>query len=139
MFSAPAIPAAAISRKVFCGTTLGEFVNVQSAGSNPAGFVHPLAIEVMAEAGIDISGHRSKHLNEFSSQPVTTVITVCGNADQTCPIFPGQLNRHHWPFFEPAKAADSEEEMLQRFRQVRVEMRRVFEAYAAGLCDSAKR
>jgi arsenate reductase len=76
----------------------GDLVNVQSAGSNPAGHVHPLAIKVMAEAGIDISGHRSKHLKEFLDQPVHTVITVCGNADQACPIFPGQVNRHHWPF-----------------------------------------
>ena len=93
----------------------------------------------MAEVDIDISGHRSKHLNEFLTQPVTTVITVCGNADHACPIFPGQLNRHHWPFFDPAKATGSEAEILQCFRTVRDEMRRVFEAYAAGWKDAAKR
>jgi arsenate reductase len=92
----------------------------------------------MAEVGIDISAHRSKHLKEFLELPVTTVITVCGNADQACPIFPGQLNRHHWPFFDPAKASGSDEEILQCFRKVRDEMRRVFEAYAAGLKDAAK-
>jgi arsenate reductase len=120
----------------FLRTALGDLANVQSAGSNPAGQVHPLAIKVMAEAGIDISGHRSKHLKEFVEQPVHTVITVCGNADQACPIFPGQLNRHYWPFFDPAKAAGSEEEILKCFRTVRDEMRRVFEAYAAGLRDA---
>jgi arsenate reductase len=117
---------------------LGDLANVQSAGSKPADYVHPLAIEVMAEIGIDISAHRSKHLSEFLSQRVDTVITVCGNADQACPIFPGQLNRHHWPFYDPAKATGSEQEILECFRKVRDEMRRVFEAYAAGLKDSLK-
>ena len=87
----------------------------------------------MAEVGIDISGHRSKHLKEFLDQPVHTVITVCGNVDQACPIFPGQVNRHHWPFFDPAKATGSEEEILACFRRVRDEMRRVFEAYAGRI------
>ena len=122
----------------FLRAAAGELVNVQSAGSNPTGHVHPLAIKVMAEAGIDISGHRSKHLKEFLEQPVHTVITVCGNLDQGCPIFPGQVNRHHWPFADPAKATGSEEEILACFRRVRDEMRRVFEAYAAGLHDAAR-
>ena len=120
----------------FLRAALGDLANVQSAGSNPAGQVHPLAIQVMAEAGIDISKHRSKHLKEFLDQPVNTVITVCDNLDQGCPIFPGQVNRHHWPFLDPAKATGSEEEILNCFRQVRDEMRRVFEAYAAGWCDA---
>ena len=119
----------------FLRAELGDSANVQSAGSNPTGHVHPLAVKVMAEVGIDISGHRSKHLKEFLNQPVITVITVCGNVDQACPIFPGQVNRHHWPFIDPAKATGSEEEILNCFRTVRDEMRRVFEAYAAGLRD----
>jgi len=122
----------------FLRAALGDLANVQSAGSKPAGFVHPLAIKVMAEVGIDISGHRSKHLKEYLEQPVHTVITVCGNADAACPIFPGQVNRHHWPFLDPAKAAGSAEEKLNCFRQVRDEMRRVFEAYAAGLHDATR-
>src|SRR4051812_34804406 len=81
-----------------------DLLNVQSAGSKPTGHVHPLAIKVMAEIGIDISQHRSKHLDEFLNQKIETVITVCGNADQACPMFPGQVNRHHWAFFDPAKA-----------------------------------
>jgi arsenate reductase len=113
----------------------GDFLEVASAGSNPAGYVHPLAIQVMREIGIDISGHRSKHLNEFLSRPVETVITVCGNADQACPTFPGQVNRHHWPFDDPAKATGTDEEKLAVFRRVRDEIRRVFEAYAAGRRD----
>jgi arsenate reductase len=113
----------------------GAALNVQSAGSKPAGYVHPLAIKVMAEIGIDISQHRSKPLTEFLDQKVETVITVCGNADQACPIFPGQVNRHHWPFYDPAHAEGTEEEKLQVFRRIRDEIRRVFEAYAAGRSD----
>ena len=116
----------------------GRF-RVASAGSKPAGYVHPLAIKAMAEVGVDISAHTSKHLNGFLDQPVETVITVCGNADQACPIFPGQVNRHHWPFLDPAHATGTEEEKLQVFRQVRDEMRRVFEAYAKGRIDAEPR
>jgi arsenate reductase len=115
----------------------GDLLEVQSAGSRPAGYVHPLAVQVMREIGIDISGHRSKHLDEFRNQPVETVITVCGNADQVCPVFPGQANRYHWGFYDPAKAEGTTEEKLAVFRRVRDEIRLVFEAYAAGRRDGA--
>ncbi len=115
----------------------GDLIDVQSAGSKPAGHVHPLAIKVMTEIGLDISQHRSKHLNEFLNRQITTVITVCGNADQACPVFPGQVNRHHWGVDDPAKAGGDAEQQLQVFRRVRDEIRRVFEAYAAGLRDGA--
>ncbi len=110
----------------------GDILEVASAGSRPAGYVHPLAIRVMQEIGMDIAGHRSKHLSEFLARPVETVITVCGNADQACPMFPGQVNRYHWGFDDPAHATGTEEEQLAVFRRVRDEIRRVFEAYAAG-------
>lgn len=113
----------------------GDVIDVRSAGSKPAGYVHPLAIRALAEIGIDISGHRSKHLDEFLSLKVETVITVCGNADQACPMFPGQVNRHHWGFDDPAHAEGTEEEQMAVFRRVRDEIRRVFEAYAAGRRD----
>ena len=116
----------------------GDFLNVVSAGSKPAGHVHPLAIRAMQEIGIDISGHRSKHLNEFLAQNVETVITVCGHADQACPVFPGQVNRHHWPFDDPAHAAGTDEEKLAVFRRVRDEIRRAFSAYADGRRDALK-
>jgi arsenate reductase len=116
----------------------GDLFNVVSAGSKPAGYVHPLAIVAMKETGIDISGHRSKHMDEFINQDVETVITVCGNADQACPVFPGQLNRHHWPFYDPAHATGTDEEKLAVFRQVRDEIRRVFTAYADGRRDQMK-
>ena len=116
----------------------GDFLDVRSAGSKPAGYVHPLAIKAMAELGIDISGHHSKHMDEFLQQDVETVITVCGNADQACPVFPGQLNRHHWGFDDLAHATGDEAAQLAVFRRVRDEIKRVFEAYADGRRDQAK-
>ncbi len=112
-----------------------DLVVVHSAGSRPAGYVHPKAIQVMQEIGIDISQHHSKHMNDFLAHSITTVITVCGHADQACPLFPGQLNRHHWGFADPAHATGTEEEILNQFRRVRDEIKQVFEAYAAGLRD----
>jgi arsenate reductase len=117
---------------------VGDKLRVASAGSKPAGYVHPLAIRALAEIGIDISSHHSKHLNEFLAQDVETVITVCGNADQVCPMFPGQMNRHHWGFDDPAHATGSDEEQLAIFRRVRDEIARVFRAYAAGRLDALK-
>ena len=116
----------------------GDLFEVYSAGSKPAGYVHPLAIRAMREIGIDISGHRSKSMNEFLTTPIETVITVCGNADQACPVFPGQVNRHHWPFDDPAHATGTEEEQLAVFRRVRNEIRRTLDAYVAGRRDALK-
>ena len=116
----------------------GDLIEVQSAGSQPAGYVHPLAIQAMREIGIDISSHRSKSMTEFLSTPIETVITVCGNADQACPIFPRQVNRHHWPFDDPARAPGTEVEKLAVFRRVRDEIRHQFEAYAAARRDAQK-
>ena len=112
---------------------VGGAADVASAGSDPAGYVHPMAVEVMKEIEIDISAHTSKHLDEFLQREVHTVITVCGNADQACPIFPGQAEKHHWPFDDPAKAVGSEEEIRAVFRRVRDEIRAKFEAYAAEI------
>ena len=112
---------------------VGEAAEVASAGSDPAGYVHPMAGEVMKEIEIDISPHTSKHLDKFLQREVHTVITVCGNADQACPIFPGQADKHHWPFDDPAKATGSEEEIRAVFRRVRDEIRAKFEAYAAEI------
>ncbi len=116
----------------------GDILEVASAGSKPAGYVHPLATRAMSEIGIDLSAHHSKHLDEFLTHQVETVITVCGKADQVCPSFPGQVQRHHWGFDDPAHAEGSEDEQLAVFRRVRDEIRRVFEAYAAGRRDSVR-
>jgi arsenate reductase (thioredoxin) len=117
---------------------LGTNFRVESAGSKPAGYVHPLAIRALAEIGIDISSHRSKHLEEFLADEIETVITVCGNADQACPMFPGQVNRHHWGFIDPAHAEGDEDAQMLVFRSVRDEIQRVFEVYAAGRLDAVK-
>ena len=110
-----------------------ELIEVASAGSNPSGYVHPKAITVLDEIGIDISSHTSKHMNDFLDQDINTVITVCGNADQECPTYPGQFHRHHWGFEDPAHAEGSEDEVMEVFRKVRNEIKLVFEAYAAGI------
>ena len=107
----------------------GDVLNVQSAGSAPTGSVHPLAILTLGDIGIDISSHTSKHMNEFLSGNVETVITVCDNADQACPSFPGQSYRHHWPFPDPGKAKGTEAEIRNVFEQVRDDIRRVFTDY----------
>lgn len=111
----------------------GDIIDVHSAGSKPAGHVHPKAIQVLREIGIDISRHTSKHMNEFLGANIHTVITVCGHADQACPRYPTQVKRYHWGFEDPAQARGSEEEILAEFRRVRDQIRLVFEAYAAGL------
>ncbi|MBJ7396199.1 MAG: arsenate reductase ArsC [Akkermansiaceae bacterium] len=118
--------------------TLNNNFRVASAGSNPSGYVHPLSVQAMKEIGIDISSHHSKHMDEFLADEVSTVITVCGNADQACPMFPGQISRHHWGFDDPAHATGTEEEQMVVFRRVRDEIARVFQAYGAGLLDSTK-
>ena len=110
-----------------------ELIEVASAGSNPSGYVHPKAITVLDEIGIDISSHTSKHMNDFLDQDIHTVITVCGNADQECPTYPGQFHRHHWGFEDPAHAEGNEDEVMEVFRKVRNEIKLVFEAYAAGI------
>ena len=107
----------------------GDILNVQSAGSDPTGYVHPLAIKALGEIGIDISSNTSKHMNEFLKQDVETVITVCGNANQACPVYPGQANRFHWPFDDPAKAEGSETEIWKTFLKIRDEIQKTFSNY----------
>lgn len=114
----------------------GDVLRVESAGSRPSGYVHPLAIRALEEIGLSLSEGRSKSLEEFQEETVETVITVCGNADQACPNFPGQKRRYHWPFDDPADAEGSEEEQMEVFRRVRDEIDRVFSAYGFGRRDS---
>jgi arsenate reductase (thioredoxin) len=114
----------------------GDSIEVYSAGVKPAGRVHPRAIATLAEIGIDISGQASKHVDQFLGKPITTVITVCGNADEACPTFPGKVIRHHWGFTDPAHVKGTEEQITAEFCKVRDEMKRIFDAYAAGLKDA---
>lgn len=100
----------------------GMRYEVMSAGVEPS-FVRPQAIEAMREIGIDITSHRSKSLDEFLGQPFDYVITVCDNAKEHCPIFPGNAKRIHWSFDDPAAATGDEAEQLSVFRRVRDEIR----------------
>lgn len=93
-------------------------VEAHSAGTHPSR-VNPLAIEALEEVGIDISGHRSKSVEEFAGQPFDVVITVCDNAKESCPIFPGAPERLHWSYEDPAAVEGSKEERLRAFRMVR--------------------
>lgn len=114
----------------------GDLFDVYSAGSKPAGYVHPVGIEVLKEIGIDISGHESKHLDQYLDVGVDTVITVCGNANDACPVFPGKVRRHHYGFEDPPKAARPGETEIDAFRRIRDEIRMVFEAYVDGYRDA---
>lgn len=98
----------------------GDHVEVFSAGSHPAGQVHPGAIQAMAEIGIDISHHQSKSMAQFIGRPFDYVITVCDNAAEACPIFPGKARRLHHGFTDPAKAPADQQ--TAAFRQVRDQM-----------------
>ena len=106
----------------------GDRFEVESAGTKP-GHVRPEAIAVMKEIGIDISGHRSKHVDEFAGQSFDYVLTVCDNAKESCQIFPGHGNRIHKAFEDPAALEGSEQDRLALFRRVRDEIR----AYLKGL------
>jgi arsenate reductase len=98
----------------------GRF-EVFSAGTKPSQ-VRPEAIAVMAEIGLDISGHRSKSVDEFAGRRLDFVITVCDNAKETCPVFPAAVRRLHWPFEDPAAVEGSEEVRKAAFRRVRDRM-----------------
>jgi arsenate reductase (thioredoxin) len=100
----------------------GELFEVESAGTKPSS-VRPEAIAVMKELGINIRGHRSKHVDEFSGQPFDYVITVCDNARESCPVFLGKAQKLHHGFKDPAAVVGSEEERLEVFRRVRNELR----------------
>lgn len=100
----------------------GDKFEVESAGVEPS-HVRPQAIEAMREIGIDISGHRSKSVDEFTGREFDYVITVCDNANERCPVFPGKTERIHWSFEDPAAATGDEAARLAVFRRVRDEIR----------------
>lgn len=101
----------------------GDWFEVESAGVIKS-FVRPQAIAAMEEIGIDITGHRSKSVEEFAGQEFDYVITVCDNAKESCPVFPGKTQRIHWSFDDPAEADGSEAEVIAVFTRVRDEIRK---------------
>jgi len=103
----------------------GDSIEPYSAGVEPHG-MNPLAIKVMGEAGVDISGQRSKHVDELRAVPFDYVVTVCDHANETCPVFPGPVKRVHAGFDDPprlARNAKTEGEALAHYRRVRDEIR----------------
>jgi len=101
---------------------LGDRIEAFSAGTE-ASIVNPRAITVLQEIGIDISGHRSKNVDEFAGEQFDQTITLCGDARDTCPIFSGGGKRVHIGFSDPAKAVGTEEEIMEAFRRVRDEIK----------------
>ncbi len=110
----------------------GDRFEVHSAGLEPKG-VHPLTIRVLEEIGVDTRAHTSKPLTDYIGKThFGYLITVCSNADERCPIFPGMGVRLHWPFEDPAAFQGSEEEKLARFRTVRDQIDERIRAWLAG-------
>jgi arsenate reductase len=93
-------------------------IQIYSAGTEPKS-VHPLAVRVMREAGIDISAQRSKGLEAVPLEEIDLVITLCGQAEESCPTFPKKTERVHWPLPDPALAQGTEQAILKTFREVR--------------------
>lgn len=110
---------------------------VFSAGTHP-GRVRPEAIEAMREVGIDISAHRSKSVDAFAGRQFDCVITVCDNARENCPVFPGNVERIHWSFDDPAAAEGDEEMRLAEFRRVRDEIRARLKAFIYADAERVK-
>lgn len=108
----------------------GDRFEVESAGTKPSQ-VRPEAIAAMKEAGIDISGHRSKSVDEFAGRSFDYVLTVCDNANEICPIYPGHTNRLHHSFEDPAAVQGSAEERIAVFRRVRDEISAYLKNFAA--------
>jgi arsenate reductase (thioredoxin) len=110
----------------------GDKFEAFSAGAKPTGYVHPLAIKAMAEVGIDISTHTSKHLDVFDGQKFDYLITVCDSAREACPTYAGAENQLHWSFDDPAHAPGTEEEKMRVFRRVRDEIRQRIQQFLAS-------
>ena len=107
----------------------GDLIEAYSAGVDPHG-MNPLAVRVMSEVGVDLSGHHSKHVDTLLGVPFDYVVTVCDQANESCPVFPGEARRLHVGFDDPprlARDAASEEEALPHYRRVRDEIRRFIE------------
>lgn len=115
----------------------GDLMEVYSAGSNPKGVVHPMALQVIQELGLSTDGHNSEHLDLYLDKNIDTIITVCSHADNVCPDFPGLANRYHWGFEDPPHSRREGEVEIDAFRRIRDEIKVVFEAYALGYREGA--
>ena len=113
-----------------------DLFEIFSAGSNPKGEVHALAIEALKEINIDISHHTSDHLDLYLNSGIDTVITVCDNAKEACPVFPNSPKSYHWSFEDPPHAMQEGESEMDAFRRIRDQIKLVFEAYVSGYRDA---
>lgn len=114
-------------------------LQVASAGTNPARQVHPFAIRVMKEVGIDISSNGPKHVDQFLNKAFDYVITVCDNANETCPAFAGKVrHRLHMGFDDPAEAAGTEDQVLSEFRRIRDKIKISFHRFYTGTLKKEK-
>jgi protein-tyrosine-phosphatase len=111
----------------------GERVAVQSAGSQPAGIVNPRTIQVLDETGLDHGWARSKSMTEYLDQEFDHVLTVCDDAAEACPVFPGPAVRTHWSIADPASAAGTNDEVLAVYRATLADLRGRIEAFLATL------
>ena len=111
----------------------GERVAVQSAGSQPAGTVNPRTIQVLDEAGLDHGWARSKSMTEFLDREFDHVLTVCDDAAEACPVFPGPAVRTHWSIPDPASATGTDDEVLAVYRATLADLRERIEAFLATL------
>jgi arsenate reductase len=102
----------------------GDVLEVVSAGSRPAGWVHPLAIRALADVGIDASEQTSKSADQFINEPFDVVVTVCDSAAQDCPVWPGAKRIEHWPIEDPSYGPDDPATRPDRFAETRDELRR---------------
>ena len=107
----------------------GDVWKAESAGSDPAGYVHPLALTALAEIELPIDGLVSKSMDEFKDQQIDLVVTVCDNAKESCPMIPMALETQHWPFDDPAHATGTDEEKMAVFRRVREEIKASIKSY----------
>ena len=113
----------------------GDVIEAYSAGTDPHG-MNPLAVRAMAEAGVDITGHHSKHVDELKDVPLDYVVTVCDSANEACPVFPGRAKRIHVGFDDPpklARGARTEEEAMSHYRRVRDEIEQFVRTLPQGL------
>ena len=124
--------------EAFVRAGAGDAVEVVSAGCNPAGRIHRRTVEVMAEKGLDVRRAKCHHMNDYLSDRIDIVITVCTEAEKVCPTYPGQAKRYHWPFKDPITVVGTNDMILKAFRRSRDELEKVFVAYGRGLADATE-
>ncbi len=109
----------------------GDAWEAHSAGSVPSGYVHPMAIDAMAQRGIDISDATSKSVSVYEGQAFDLVVTVCDHANRACPVFAGAKDRRHWPFDDPAEAKGDDARKMETFVRVRDQIEKQITAFLA--------